>query len=91
MTLPLIRLSNWYIGETESVSEILPVKKIRSRVYQTLFEILKSDFINAPFSPFLTDRFSLSLSGRTTIHLSEFTDIDESAINTELEEVLLRI
>ncbi|MEZ4821767.1 MAG: DUF5915 domain-containing protein [Ignavibacteria bacterium] len=56
--------------------------------YQTLFEILIELYqMIAPFSPFLTDRLYMSLSGSdSSIHLSEFTDIDESAINTELEE-----
>lgn len=84
----LDELSNWYIRRNRKRFRNPVSEEDKISGYQTLFEVIIELLqLVAPFSPFLTDRLYMSLLGSdSSIHLSEFSEVNESAINTELEE-----
>jgi len=84
----LDELSNWYIRRNRKRFRNPANEEDKVAGYQTLFEILIELLqMIAPFSPFLTDRLYMSLlESDNSIHLSEFTDVNEAAIDSGLEE-----
>lgn len=78
-------VSNWYVRRNR--------KRFRAGSdaeagYQTLYEVLlELTKMIAPFSPFLTDKLYMILTGEeNSIHLSEFKEPDTSLIDSILED-----
>ncbi|MDQ3194507.1 MAG: isoleucine--tRNA ligase, partial [Bacteroidota bacterium] len=81
-------LSNWYVRRNR--------KRLRNSAsepdglsgYETLFEVITELLkLIAPISPFLSDKLYLTLTNAdTSIHLTEFSALDESLINHSLED-----
>ena len=81
-------LSNWYVRRNRkrfrNPDSDIDMQSAYQTLYECLLEIVK---MVAPVSPFLTEKIYLNLtSGSRSVHLSEFTDFDESAIDIGLEE-----
>ena len=81
-------LSNWYVRRNRKRFRNPANKKDLLHGYQTLHEvILELLKMIAPFSPFLSDKlFMIMNDNNNSIHLSEFSDFDPSAIDVRLEE-----
>lgn len=84
----LDELSNWYVRRNRKRFRNPANEKDKQYVFQTLYEVfIELIKMTAPFSPFLAEKLYLNLSDNfESIHLSEFTLIDENSINRELEE-----
>ncbi|MCB0723233.1 MAG: isoleucine--tRNA ligase [Ignavibacteriae bacterium] len=84
----LDEVSNWYVRRNRKRFRNPENETDKLSAYQTLYtlieEILK---MVAPFSPMISDKLYMSLTdGDQSIHLTEYTPYDESAINTPLEK-----
>ena len=81
-------LSNWYVRRNRKRFRNPANRKDLLHGYQTLHEvILELLKMIAPFSPFLSDKlFMIMNDNNNSIHLSEFSDFDPSAIDVRLEE-----
>ena len=86
-------LSNWYVRRNRSRywSEQLTDDKIGA--YVTLYRVLVTlSKVAAPFVPFITEEiyqnlvFNLDSSAEESIHLTMWPEVDESAINKDLEK-----
>jgi isoleucyl-tRNA synthetase len=81
-------LSNWYIRRNRKRFRTPESEQDKNSAYQTVYEIL-IDILKmmAPVSPFITEKLYQNLNGEgTSIHLAEFKNYDEKAINADLEE-----
>jgi isoleucyl-tRNA synthetase len=81
-------LSNWYVRRNRKRFRNPANRKDLLHGYQTLHEvILELLKMIAPFSPFLSDKLFMIMNDNTkSIHLTEFSDFDPSAIDERLEE-----
>lgn len=81
-------LSNWYVRRNRKRFRNPANKKDLLYGYQTLHEVIIELLkLIAPFSPFLADKLYMTMiDSDKSIHLSEFTDSDSSAIDKRLEE-----
>ncbi len=81
-------LSNWYVRRNRKRFRNPSGQKDLLYGYQTLHEVIVELLkMIAPFSPFLSDRLFMSITGEDdSIHLSEFSEFDENAIDERLEK-----
>ncbi len=81
-------LSNWYIRRNRKRLRNPENESDKLSGYQTLYEVIIELLqMVAPFSPFLSEKLYTTLKNdNNSIHLSEFSDANESNINTDLEE-----
>ncbi len=86
-------LSNWYVRLNRKRFWKGEYNEDKIAAYQTLYTCLEVVAkLSSPIAPFLTERLFLDLnqtSGKdkaTSIHLADFPKVNESAINTDLEE-----
>jgi len=81
-------LSNWYIRRNRKRLRNPADETDKLSGYQTLYEVIIELLqMVAPFSPFLSEKLYITLKDENkSIHLSEYTDANESVINTDLEE-----
>ena len=81
-------LSNWYIRRNRKRFRNPPDESDKLSGYHTLYEVIIELLkMIAPYSPFLTEKIYLTLSeSKNSIHLSEFSKVDESLIDSGLEE-----
>ncbi|MEP7145966.1 MAG: DUF5915 domain-containing protein [bacterium] len=81
-------LSNWYVRRNRKRLRNPANDTERLSGYQTLYEVITELLkLIAPFSPFLTDKMYMTLTDSgTSIHLTEFSSVDETSINTFLED-----
>jgi isoleucyl-tRNA synthetase len=81
-------LSNWYVRRNRKRFRNPANNKDLLYGYQTLHEVIIELLkLIAPFSPFLADKLYMTMiDSDKSIHLSEFTDSDSSAIDKRLEE-----
>ncbi|MCY7362308.1 MAG: DUF5915 domain-containing protein, partial [Ignavibacteria bacterium] len=80
-------LSNWYIRLNRKRLRNPENNKDMLSGYQTLHDVITELLkMIAPVSPFISDKLYMTLMNKkVSIHLSEFTDFDESEIDTGLE------
>lgn len=80
-------LSNWYVRRNRKRFRNPKDEKDKLSGYQTLYEVLIELLkLIAPISPFITEfLFGILNKKNDSIHLTEFTDIDNSIINDQLE------
>ena len=81
-------LSNWYIRRNRKRLRNPADETDKLSGYQTLYEVIIELLqMVAPFSPFLSEKLYNTLKDENkSIHLSEYSDANESVINTDLEE-----
>ncbi len=86
-------LSNWYVRLCRRRFWKGEYSTDKIAAYQTLYECLEAVAkLASPIAPFYTDRLFNDLNAVTgraqveSVHLSDFPVVDESAINTDLEE-----
>ena len=88
-------LSNWYVRLNRKRFWAGKMTEDKLSAYQTLYTCLETVVkLAAPFAPFISDRIFCDLnavSGRHTecsIHIADFPKVDESLINSDLEEMM---
>ncbi|MGN6476009.1 MAG: isoleucine--tRNA ligase, partial [Flavipsychrobacter sp.] len=86
-------LSNWYVRLCRRRFWKGEYEHDKICAYQTLYECLETlSIMMAPIAPFFADWLYSNLNGVThrleaqSVHLADFPDVDESIIDTELEE-----
>lgn len=81
-------LSNWYVRRNRKRFRNPLNEQDRQSGYQTLHEVIIELLqMIAPFSPFVTEKLYLTLSeSESSIHLSEFSDVNEAVIDPVLEK-----
>lgn len=86
-------LSNWYVRLCRRRFWKGEYEHDKICAYQTLYECLETlSIMMAPIAPFFADWLYTNLNGVThrleaqSVHLADFPDVDESIIDTELEE-----
>lgn len=87
------QLSNWYVRLCRRRFWKGEYEQDKIAAYQTLYECLETmALLMAPIAPFFADWLYCNLNGVTkrnmvaSIHLADYPQIDESLIDTELEE-----
>lgn len=87
------QLSNWYVRLCRRRFWKGEYNEDKISAYQTLYECLETiSFLIAPVSPFFADWLYQNLNNVTkryeaqSVHLAEFPQIDDSVVDTELEE-----
>lgn len=87
------QLSNWYVRLCRRRFWKGEYNEDKISAYQTLYECLETiSFLIAPISPFFADWLYQNLNSVTkryeaqSVHLAEFPQIDDSVVDTELEE-----
>ncbi len=81
-------LSNWYVRLNRKRFWGGEMNEDKLAAYQTLYECLVTVVkLIAPISPFVADKMYADLTGESeSVHLSLFPTVDESVIDTKLEE-----
>ena len=80
-------LSNWYIRRNRRRFWGSSLDNSKMSVYQTTYEVLIGVCkLMAPISPFISEEIYRNLTGEVSVHLSDYPEADEKAIDKELEE-----
>ncbi|MEO8666357.1 MAG: class I tRNA ligase family protein, partial [Ignavibacteria bacterium] len=81
-------LSNWYVRRNRKRLRGSGIDGDSLSGYQTLYEVITELLkLIAPVSPFLSDKLYMTLSDSdTSVHLTEFSEVNESLTNSPLEE-----
>ena len=87
-------LSNWYVRLNRKRFWAGEMDRNKLSAYQTLYACLKTVAqLMAPFSPFYADKLysdlmapTLEGNGYASVHLSDFPQVNESAIDSSLED-----
>jgi len=80
-------LSNWYVRLCRRRFWKGEYSSDKISAYQTLDQCLQTVAkIASPIAPFFMDKLFMDLSGNESVHLSDFPVLDESVIDTDLEE-----
>jgi len=92
------QLSNWYVRRNRRRFWKSEQGKDKTAAYQTLYECLATiSRLIAPFAPFMAEELHRNLNSVTkheaeeSVHLMLLPDIDESAIDSELEQRMARV
>lgn len=85
-------LTNWYIRRSRRRFWKSEDDGDKQAAYETLYEVLVTfSKILAPVTPFITENIYKNLTGEESVHLSDWPEVDESAIdqdlNTEMQTV----
>lgn len=86
-------LSNWYVRRIrDRVSPATTDEKSKNDVYQTLWIVLSTyTKVLAPMIPFITEEIYKNLTGKESIHLEDWPEVDEKFIDNDLEEQMIRV
>jgi isoleucyl-tRNA synthetase len=80
-------LSKWYIRRSRSRFWKSQSDTDKLAAYQTLHTALTAvSRLLAPFAPFVSDAIHRNLSGGKSVHLADFPNVDEAALDPGLEE-----
>ena len=80
-------LSNWYIRRNRNRFWGSEMNDSKKAVYMTTFEVLVGlSKMIAPIVPFISEEIYTKLTGEESVHLASFPKVDESLINSTLEE-----
>ena len=80
-------LSNWYVRRSRRRYWNLELNEDKQQAYITLYQVLIAvSKLTAPFAPFLSDEIFTNLTGKESIHLERFPEVNESVIFQDLEE-----
>ncbi|RXZ77097.1 isoleucine--tRNA ligase [Paenibacillaceae bacterium] len=79
-------MSNWYIRRSRDRFWGSGLSEDKVNAYQTLHTVLQTlAKLLAPYAPLLADDVYLNLGGTTSVHLADYPQADESAIDEALE------
>ncbi|MDD2505139.1 MAG: isoleucine--tRNA ligase [Bacilli bacterium] len=79
-------LSNWYIRRNRDRFWGSLLDNSKKSVYQTTYEVLTGfSKIIAPIVPFVSEEIYQKLTGKESVHLTDFPRYDESLIDPKLE------
>ncbi len=80
-------LSNWYIRRNRNRFWASDLDNSKKSVYITTYEVLEGLCrMMAPVVPFTTEEIYRNLTGKESVHLSDFPKYNEALINDKLEE-----
>ncbi len=83
-------LSKWYIRRSrDRVGPSADDAEDKSAFYKTTYEVLVTlTKLIAPITPFLAEEMYRNLTGEESVHLAYWPEVNEKAINDELEEAM---
>lgn len=85
-------LSNWYIRRSRDRFWDSEMSDDKISAYQTLYEVLvKVSMMIAPFTPFIAEEIYRNLVGTGSVHLTDYPEVDEAAIDETLEQDMLTV
>lgn len=80
-------VSNWYIRRCRRRFWASEIDDDKKAVYNTTFEVLKTIAqLIAPMAPFFAEELYRTLTNEESVHLSMYPEVNESLIDTKLEE-----
>jgi len=80
-------LSNWYIRRSRRRFWQSELNDDKKAVYQTTYEILLTVAkLSAPFAPYISEEIYDKLTGKKSVHLENFPEVNLEFINNDLEE-----
>jgi isoleucyl-tRNA synthetase len=88
-TRPIVKfmdqLTNWYIRRSRKRFWKSENDGDKMEAYETLYEVLVTvSQVVAPFMPFVTEEIYKNLTGKESVHLTDFPTPDTTLIDTEL-------
>ncbi len=85
-------LSNWYIRRSRDRFWGSEMTKDKVTAYQTLHEVLVTlSRLLAPFIPFIAEDLYGNLGGEGSVHLTDYPQANEAAIDLTLEEEMEKV
>jgi isoleucyl-tRNA synthetase len=82
-------LTNWYIRRSRKRFWKSENDGDKMQAYNTLHEVLVTvSKLIAPFMPFVAENIYQNLTGKKSVHLEMFPEVDESLIDLELSEAM---
>jgi isoleucyl-tRNA synthetase len=86
-------LSTWYVRRSrDRVGPTAAGGEDKNACYQTLYEVLVTlTKILAPFMPFLAEEIFKNLTGKDSVHLEDWLEVEEGLIDKELEEEMVLV
>ncbi len=81
-------LSLWHVRRSrERVGPTADGEKDKNSAYETLYNVLLTlSKLLAPFTPFMSDEIYTNLTGKESVHLSDFPEYNEALIDKKLEK-----
>ena len=80
-------LSNWYIRRNRKRFWASALDNNKKAVYKTTYDVLVGiSQMCAPIMPFLSEEMYINLTGKESVHLSDFPKYNEKYLNDEVEE-----
>lgn len=80
-------LSRWYIKLVRSRTWIEGEDEEKYGAYYSLYNVLVDlSKLMAPFTPYISEEIYTSLTGRESVHLEEWPEVNEELIDKKLEE-----
>ena len=88
-TRPIVKfmdnLTNWYIRRSRKRFWKSENDGDKMEAYETLYEVLVMlSQVVAPFMPFVTEEIYKNLTGKESVHLTDFPEADNTLIDTKL-------
>ena len=85
-------LSNWFVRRSRRRFWSMELTSDKIDAYLTLYQVLvEVTKLMAPFAPYLSDVIYQNLTGKESVHLTEYPVADEKYINPTLEEEMQTI
>jgi len=85
-------LSNWFIRRSRKRFWKSESDNDKHSAYSTLYEVLvKLSQLMAPFTPFIADEVYKNLTGKESVHLSDFPEADVLMMNDKLNQEMAEV
>ncbi len=85
-------LSNWYIRRSRRKLQKPENKKEEKEFAETFYYVLVRIIkMMAPYSPFLADYLYRDLTGKDSVHLSDYPEVDQEYINDKVEDEMKKV
>jgi isoleucyl-tRNA synthetase len=85
-------LSNWYIRRSRKRFWKSESDEDKKEAYETLHYVLVTlAQLMAPFTPFITDEIYMNLTGKESVHLSDFPKVNKDLIDEKLNEEMTKV
>jgi len=80
--------STWYVRRSrDRINLTAKFDNDKKECYQTYWEVLvRLNVLLAPFLPFLSESIYRNLTGKESVHLTDWPSVDEKMIDTDLEK-----
>jgi len=85
-------LSNWYVRRSRNKFQN-PQSKKEKKEFATTFHYVLVNVVKAaaPFTPFVTDYLYKKLTGKESVHLADYPEVDDSLIDESLEKEMEKV